>query len=52
MCTSTQQYQTNKLADTYCIDERTNSVRCLLYLKMRIAYQMTLVLSSNDNNGY
>ena len=27
-------------------------VPCLLYLKMRDVYQMTLVLSSNDNDGY
>ena len=55
MCTSTstQQYKTDKLAATYCINERTDiNVRCLLYLKMRDVYQMAFVLSSNDNDGY
>ena len=44
MCTNTQQYKTNKLAATYVTNARTNRpVRCLLYLKKRIVYQMTVV---------
>ena len=50
MCTSTRKYKTNKLAAT-CVNERTTRrVRCLLYLKMRNVYQITLLSSSNDND--
>ena len=56
MCTSTstQQYKTiNLLLHTASMNEPTDMyIRCLLYLKMRNIYQMTLVLSSNDNYGY
>ena len=71
MCTSTQQYKTNKTCcytfarlrgsirqSTCCyilhqMNEITDMyVSCLLYLKMRNVYQMTLVFSSNGNDGY
>ena len=41
--------QTNLLLHTALADMY---VRCLLYLKMRSVYHMTLVLPSNDNDGY
>ena len=42
-----------QIAVTYCINEGTNRhTRTLLYFKMRNVYQMALVLSSNDNDGY
>ena len=43
-----------QLAATYCINERTNRQTwkyVMLYIKMRRVYPMTLVLSSNDNDG-
>ena len=68
MCTSTQQYKTNKFAASYVYEHSavlrqptccyilhwTNQQTCtyaVLYLKMRNVYQMTWVLSSNDNDG-
>ena len=45
--------QTNLLLHPASMNEPTDMyIRCLLYLKMRNIYQMTLVLSSNDNYGY
>ena len=42
-CTSTLQYETNLLLHTASMNESTDmSLCCLLYLKMRNIYQMTL----------
>ena len=51
---STQQYKTNNLLlHTASMNEPTDMyVRCLLYLKTLNAYQVTLVLSRNDNDSY